>query len=126
MVFGNEYNQIGMEMFFINTDVQLFLSVSSCVTTYGKTSTVLDDATLDTILDKKPAFIVIDSYGIGAHGDQHLAFDKRCEEQNCFVVENVTLTSEIAKRLELLEIIIDKDQASTGKRCELTGLMRDE
>ena len=34
MVFGNEYNQIGMEMFFINTDVQLFLSVSSCVTTY--------------------------------------------------------------------------------------------
>ena len=35
MVFGNEYNQIGMEMFFINTDVQLFLSVSSCVTTYS-------------------------------------------------------------------------------------------
>ncbi len=35
MVFGNEYNQIGMEMFFINTDVQLFLSVSSCVTTYA-------------------------------------------------------------------------------------------
>ena len=34
MVFGNEYNQIGMEVFFINTDVQLFLSVSSCVTTY--------------------------------------------------------------------------------------------
>ena len=33
-MFGNEYNQIGMEMFFINTDVQLFLSVSSCVTTY--------------------------------------------------------------------------------------------
>ena len=42
MVFGNEYNQIGMEMFFINTDVQLFLSVSSCVTTYGLPTRLLD------------------------------------------------------------------------------------
>ncbi len=41
MVFGNEYNQIGMEMFFINTDVQLFLSVSSCVTTYGLSAAVI-------------------------------------------------------------------------------------
>ena len=41
-MFGNEYNQIGMEMFFINTDVQLFLSVSSCVTTYLSDSGAID------------------------------------------------------------------------------------
>ena len=50
-MFGNEYNQIGMEMFFINTDVQLFLSVSSCVTTYNCTVILQEAKSLEELHD---------------------------------------------------------------------------
>lgn len=92
---------------------------------YGETSTVLTRDVLDTILAKKPHFIVIDSYGIGAHGDEHIAFDKRCESCGCFVVENAKLTRHVAGHLTSLEITIDKTAASTGKRCHVVGCLSD-
>lgn len=90
---------------------------------YGETSTVLARDVLDTILGKKPQFIVIDSYGIGAHGDEHIAFDKRCEACGCFVVENVKLTRHVAEHLASVELSIDKATASTGKRCHVVGIL---
>ena len=88
---------------------------------YGETPTVLKNDVLDGILKKNPQFIVIDSYGIGSHGDEHIAFDKRCEECGCFVIENVNLTGLVAEHLALIAISIDSKLASTGKRCDITG-----
>ncbi|PSU35563.1 hypothetical protein [Photobacterium lutimaris] len=88
---------------------------------YGKADTALCSEVLDAMLAKQPAFIVIDSYGIGAHGDEHINFDKRCEENNCFVIENVILSSEMADNLIELDIMFDANSASTGKRCEVTA-----
>lgn len=88
---------------------------------YGKTDTALCHEVLEAVLLKQPAFIVIDSYGIGAHGEEHINFDKRCEENNCFVIENVILSSEMADSLIELEIKFDANSASTGKRCEVTA-----
>lgn len=67
-------------------------------------------------------FIVIDSYGIGAHGDEHISFDKRCEENNCFVIENVYLTKSMLDTLDSLEISFDSTSSSTGKRCDVIAL----
>lgn len=91
---------------------------------YGKADTSLDSDVLDAILAKRPAFIVIDSYGIGTHGDEHISFDKRCEENDCFVIENVVLNHEMADRLTRLDIYFDITSASTGKRCEVTAIFR--
>jgi len=90
---------------------------------YGETSTVLTQDVLDTILTMKPQFIVIDSYGIGAHGDEHIAFDKRCEACGCFVVENVALTRHVAGHLTSVDITIHQTTASTGKRCDVVGYL---
>ncbi|MCP4115801.1 MAG: hypothetical protein GY737_10415 [Desulfobacteraceae bacterium] len=92
---------------------------------YGKTPTILKDDVLDAILKKNPKFIVIDSYGIGSHGDEHIAFDKRCEKYGCFVIENVNLTGFVADHLTSIELSIDSKLASTGKRCDITGLLTD-
>ena len=90
---------------------------------YGKADTTLDSDVLDAILGKNPAFIVIDSYGIGAHGDEHISFDKRCEENDCFVIENAVLDHEMAGRLTQLDIDFDVTSASTGKRCEVIAIL---
>ncbi|WP_237157038.1 cyclase family protein [Photobacterium rosenbergii] len=90
---------------------------------YGKADTTLDSDVLDAILDKRPAFIVIDSYGIGAHGDEHISFDKRCEDNDCFVIENVVLNQQTASNLTQLDIQFDVTGASTGKRCEVTAVL---
>ncbi|MGF1788219.1 cyclase family protein [Photobacterium swingsii] len=89
---------------------------------YGAQSTVLDSDVLDAILKQAPQFIVIDSYGIGAHGDEHISFDKRCEEHNCFVIENVCLTQAMLSSIVSLDIRFDPTSASTGKRCDVTVL----
>lgn len=86
---------------------------------YGQCDTSLQETILEEILLKKPAFIVIDSYGIGAHGEQHIRFDMKCESKGCFVIENVHLTSGVSMTIERLRITIDQTSASTGKRCEV-------
>ncbi|ELR66578.1 hypothetical protein C942_04276 [Photobacterium marinum] len=90
---------------------------------YGKQDTALHSDVLDAILEKSPAFIVIDSYGIGAHGEQHRNFDERCEQHNCFVIENVALTHAMMDTLTALEIEFDTTSASTGKRCEVIAVL---
>ncbi|MGF1793364.1 hypothetical protein L4D21_22490 [Photobacterium profundum] len=89
---------------------------------YGAKSTVLNSDVLDSILNSSPMFIAIDSYGIGAHGDEHISFDKRCEENNCFVIENICLTKVMLGTLDSLEISFDPTSASTGKRCDVIAV----
>ncbi|MGF1680100.1 hypothetical protein [Photobacterium minamisatsumaniensis] len=89
---------------------------------YGAQSTVLDSGVLDAILACQPMFIVIDSYGIGTHGDEHIDFDKRCESHDCFVIENVSLTRAMLDHLIALTISFDATAASTGKRCDVIAL----
>ncbi len=89
---------------------------------YGSTNTILHSPVLDYILSKSPLFIVIDSYGIGAHGEEHISFDKRCESKGCFVIENVKLSHSLAVSLQALKISFDKSSKSTGKRCQLIAI----
>ncbi|ASI96132.1 cyclase family protein [Vibrio rotiferianus] len=90
---------------------------------YGQTPTHLDSQVLDHLLREKTAFILIDSYGIGAHGDEHISYDKRCEASDCFVIENIMLSEVIAKRICSVSIEFDRDSQSTGKRCEVVAVL---
>ncbi|MBV7315333.1 cyclase family protein [Shewanella sp. NIFS-20-20] len=89
---------------------------------YGAQDTAISSAVLTEILQQAPAFIVIDSYGIGTHGEQHISFDKRCESAGCFVIENVNLTHADIRAIKSLKIVIDTTDTATGKRCQLTAL----
>jgi kynurenine formamidase len=89
---------------------------------YGAMDTSLKTEVVDCILAKAPAFIVIDSYGIGSHGDEHIRFDKRCESNGCFVIENVNLSRAVVGKINKLQVEFDKSSQSTGKRCEVTAL----
>lgn len=89
---------------------------------YGAMDTSITADVLDCILEKTPAFIVIDSYGIGSHGDEHIRFDKRCESNGCFVIENVNLSQSVIGTIKKLQIEFDKSSKSTGKRCKVTAL----
>ncbi|WP_052260817.1 hypothetical protein [Photobacterium gaetbulicola] len=91
---------------------------------YGKADTTLKSEVLDAILAKQPAFIVIDSYGIGAHGEEHIDFDRRCEGNGCFVIENVAFSSEMSNKLIELDILFDASSTSSGKRCEVTAVFK--
>ena len=91
---------------------------------YGAMNTALQSELLDFILAKSPLFIAIDSYGIGAHGDEHIGFDKRCESKGCFVIENINLTEAISNSLQQLKISFDKSSKSTGKRCQVNAVCR--
>ncbi|CAG36652.1 cyclase family protein [Desulfotalea psychrophila] len=86
---------------------------------YGAEKTILPSAVLDLILTKSPAFILIDSYGIGAHGEEHISFDKRCEAEKCFVIENVLLTASIVFSLTRLKIQFNRAFAATAIPCKL-------
>ena len=84
---------------------------------YGNMQTSLQLDVLDHLLSMSPAFIVIDSYGIGNHGEEHIRFDRACEARECFVVENVMLSQRFIPDLKQLKISFDHTSASTGKRC---------
>lgn len=88
---------------------------------YGKSVTFLTQASLDALLTNLPAFIVIDACGIGNHGEEHQRFDKQCEKQNCFVIENVLLPPNTMNSLRRIYIVVDLASSSTGKRCEVIG-----
>lgn len=88
---------------------------------YGAKSTILKEEVLDQLLSKHPSFIMIDSYGIGGHGEEHISFDKKCEFHNCFVIENLNVSEKIAESIREVIIEIDKSSGSTGKRCLVTA-----
>jgi len=86
---------------------------------YFNTDTVLSTDVLNIILSKQPAFILIDSYGIGSHGKDHISKDMQCEASDCFVIENICITSEMVNQIKLLQIEVDLDYPSTGKPCKV-------
>lgn len=89
---------------------------------YGNSDSFLKEEVLDKILSKNPKFILIDACGIGNHGREHIAFDKKCEEHDCFVIENVCITDAIARNVNNVQIMIDLENGSTGKRCQVYSL----
>ena len=92
---------------------------------YGEANTFLTENVLDFILSGKPRFIVIDSCGIGNHGEEHIKFDKKCEKEGCFVIENILINDFIAKSITQLEIKLDINNSSSGKPCEIYAICKD-
>jgi len=85
---------------------------------YGRANTFLSELVLDDILKCRPKFILIDSCGIGNHGEEHIEFDKKCEKENCFVIENILLDDDV-KSITRVRIEVDIDSKSTGKPCNV-------
>lgn len=84
---------------------------------FGRRDALLTKASLEIILEKRPAFILIDSFGIGTHGENHQMLDKRCEEFDCFVIENIIVEAGKESNIERIAIDFDLDHPSTGKPC---------
>ena len=86
---------------------------------YNNKNTSIDILLLQDILKTKPQFILIDSYGIGSHGKEHISNDICCEKSNCFVIENVNIKRELLECIKTIKIEIDIDNKSTGKPCNI-------
>ncbi|NHE55950.1 hypothetical protein [Cyclobacterium plantarum] len=91
---------------------------------YGEANTFLSEPVLDYILALKPKFILIDSCGIGNHGEEHIKFDKKCETSGCFVVENIFMNQTIAELISNIRIKIDINNPSTGKPCHVYAITK--
>ncbi|WP_439185811.1 hypothetical protein [Carboxylicivirga taeanensis] len=89
---------------------------------YGEANTFLSEPVLDYVLALKPKFILIDSCGIGNHGEEHIKFDKKCETSGCFVVENIFMNQTIAELISDIRIKIDINNHSTGKPCHVYAI----
>lgn len=86
---------------------------------YFAAKTFLSDGSLKAILDKEPLFIIIDSHGLGESGKKHISIDKACEACHCHVIENADLSSLKGAQKIRIRIIIDAENPSTGKPCQL-------
>ncbi len=75
---------------------------------------------LEEILKANPQLILIDSYGIGRHGEHHQSLDVRCEQSDCFVIENILVKPEMISEIRQIQVSFDLDYPSTGKPCEVT------
>lgn len=91
---------------------------------FDETDTSIDRDTLLYILEQHPLFILIDSYGIGAHGETHIELDKLSESHGCFVIENICITPEQSEKIESIQIEIELDYPSTGKPCKVYSEIR--
>lgn len=87
---------------------------------FDLTDTTLRRETLRRILDKSPRLILIDSYGIGKHGSDHMELDKTCEAAGCYVVENIRIIPEQAAHIKTVRVEFDLNYPSTGKPCTVT------
>ena len=87
---------------------------------FEEMDTSINEAALAFILEKQPSFILIDSYGIGRHGQNHIDMDKRCEQSNCYVIENIMLTAEDVDKIAEIQLTIDLNYPSTGKPCRVS------
>ena len=87
---------------------------------FNETDTSVNEETLHQILSKSPQLILIDSYGIGRHGEHHMELDKTCEASGCFVIENIRLTPEVISEIQHIHVRFDLDYPSTGKPCTVT------
>ena len=87
---------------------------------FSEMDTTIQRESLLQILSKSPQLILIDSYGIGKHGPDHIELDKLCETYGCYVVENISLSPESVKAIETICVTFDLDYPSTGKPCSVT------
>ncbi len=87
---------------------------------FDETDTSLKKETLERILEKSPKLILIDSYGIGGHGQNHIELDKTCEASGCFVIENICITPEEVEDIQTIHVCFDLDYPSSGKPCTVT------
>lgn len=78
-----------------------------------------DEALQEILVHHHPAFLIIDSHGIGLSGAIHTARDKLCESFNCHVIENTNQC--VLADKENVDLVIDVDVAnpSTGKPCKV-------
>ncbi|MFA9395137.1 MAG: hypothetical protein ACERJ1_10585 [Halodesulfovibrio sp.] len=92
---------------------------------YGKSDTFLTQESLDALLTRLPAFIVIDACGIGNHGEEHQRFDKQCEKQYCFVIENVLLPRDTLNSFWRIHIAVDSKrlQQESAAKCGVSLLL---
>lgn len=87
---------------------------------FDETDTSLDNEVLLRILKKSPQLILIDSYGIGMHGQHHIERDKTCEASDCYVIENIRIVPGELKDIQMIHVNFDLDFPSTGKPCTVT------
>lgn len=97
-----EYHEYGSKAYFEDIDTSLDMDV------------------LEWILEKSPRLILIDSYGIGKHGQHHIERDKICEASGCYVIENICIKSEEIKDIQMIHVCFRLDYPSTGKPCTVT------
>lgn len=88
--------------------------------TYFEIDTILTEEVLSVILERSPSLILIDSYGIGKHGKDHISKDIKCESIGCYVIENILITPENADLIKAINVEFDLDYPSTGKPCKVT------
>ena len=86
---------------------------------YFAEETFLTPEAIEALLAKHPAFVVIDSHGLGKSGAVHTGIDKRCEAESCHVIENADLSSRSEERRLHLRIEVELDHPSTGKPCRI-------
>ena len=89
---------------------------------FDETDTSVTKEVLTLILEKKPRFILIDSYGIGRHGEEHIGLDKQCEASDCYVIENIHIVPELSDSMNTIRIVFDLDYPSTGKPCKIIAV----
>lgn len=87
---------------------------------FDATDTSITEQTLGQILQKSPRLILIDSYGIGRHGEHHIGLDKTCEAAGCYVVENIRIDPAEVPQIETTRVTFDLEYPSTGKPCTVT------
>lgn len=86
---------------------------------FDDTDTSISEDTLKLALEKNPRLILIDSYGIGRHGKNHIDLDKMCEQAGCYVIENIRITPGDASRIRAIHVSFELDYPSTGKPCRV-------
>lgn len=86
---------------------------------YFSAENVLTEESLTVILEKHPAFIVIDAQGIGKKGEHHICMDRLCESCGCHVIENVDLSPLNGFTTVKLLIEIETKHPSSGKPCRI-------
>lgn len=87
---------------------------------FDETDTSIQKEVLVQLLTKSPQLILIDSYGIGGHGQQHMELDKICEASGCHVVENIRIAPEMINEIHTIRVLFDLAYPSTGKPCVVT------
>lgn len=84
---------------------------------FDETDTSIQEEVLRRILEKSPKLILIDSYGIGKHGQHHIERDKMCEAAGCYVIENIRVAPGQIDEIQTIRVNFDLAYPSTGKPC---------